>query len=216
MVSTLKNRQGYKYYIASGEKVQELLFDYDPHKVLEEYKEPKQLFDTFKENFGDKYKNMNFEYKKNAWRLYSFGVISCAKFLINFRDHKEFDEFVKSFSFNEFAIAALPMLLEKEIHGYGFSLGCDFLKELGYVNYGKADTHLKGLFLSLKIVDNKTDYEVFKKIVKIAKIVEVKPVIVDKVFWLIGSGDFYESDFKIKRQKKNFIAHIINILGSEF
>jgi hypothetical protein len=58
------------------------------------------------------------------------------------------------------------------------------------------------------MVDSDTDYEVFKKIVKIGLLVKQPPVIVDKIFWLIGSGNFYESGVKIGRQKEEFIKSV--------
>ena len=151
---------------------------------------------------------MDINNKRNAWVMYTKGVLSCAKFASNFKNVREFDQFVKSFSLNEFTIAALPMLLEKEIYGFGFPLACDFLKELGYHQYGKPDVHLKEIFLKLNLVESSSDYEVFKKIVKIGLIVKQDPVIVDKIFWLIGSGKFHFSDISIGSQKSEFIDSI--------
>ncbi len=54
------------------------------------------------------------------------------------------------------------MLLDAEIFGYGFPLACDFLKEIGYVDYGKPDVHLKNIFCELGLVDEGDDYKVFK------------------------------------------------------
>lgn len=34
---------------------------------------------------------------------------------------------------------------------------------------------------------------------------EISPYTVDKLFWLIGSGNFHRSGIQIPRQKKNFI-----------
>lgn len=72
-------------------------------------------------------------------------VDQMSSILQDFESVEKFDEFVKSFFLNEFTIAALPMLLEKEIFGFGFPLACDFLKELEYYQYGKPDVHLKNI-----------------------------------------------------------------------
>lgn len=58
------------------------------------------------------------------------------------------------------------------------------------------------------MVEIESDYEVFKKIVKIGLLVNQDPVIIDKIFWLIGSGKFSKSGIKIGRQKSEFIAYI--------
>jgi len=47
------------------------------------------------------------------------------------------------------------MLLAYEIYGYGFPLACDFLKELGYNQYGKSDVHINEIFSSLNLFPNK-------------------------------------------------------------
>lgn len=208
MIRSLKNKQGYVNFIADVDQMNTILLDFEPKKVFEKYDSNwQQLFIEFQNKFRQNYK-MDINNKRNAWVMYSRGVLSCSKFSSQFNSVKEFDDFVKSFFHNEFTIASLPLLLEKEIFGFGFPLACDFLKELGYVQYGKPDVHLKDIFIELKIVETKSDYEVFKKIVKIGLLVRQDPVIVDKVFWLIGSGNFYKSNIKIGRQKSEFIAYV--------
>jgi len=67
------------------------------------------------------------------------GVISGSRFMASFNSKDEFDNFINNFSLNKYTKEALPMLLAREIHGFGFALACDFLKELGYRNYPKPD-----------------------------------------------------------------------------
>jgi hypothetical protein len=213
MISTLKNKQGYVNFIVDINQMDSILFDYEPKLILQQFGDDwKKLFKAFKEKFGHDF-NMNIDNKRNAWVMYSRGVLSCAKFLSNFKSFKDFDDFIKSFFHNQFTIASLPMLLEKEIFGYGFPLSCDFLKELGYVQYAKPDVHLKEIFVELNLVETKGDYDVFKKIVEMSLLVKQKPVIVDKIFWLIGSGKFYESEVKIGSQKAEFIKKMKCILN---
>lgn len=208
MVQTLKNKQGYVNFIADIEYMSDILQGYDPQKVAKKFENKwEMLFKEFKKNFGKNYK-MDISNKRNAWVIYSKGVLSCATFLSNFKSIEKCDEFVNSFFLNEFTIAALSMLLEKEIFGFGFPLACDFLKALGYYHYGKPDVHLKDIFVELKLVDTNSDYEIFKKLVKIGLIVNQDPVIVDNIFWLIGSGKFHFSDVSIGSQKLEFINFI--------
>lgn len=146
MINSLKNKQGHVNFIANIDQMNLILSEFEPKKVFEKFDNDwKSLFQEFQDKFGQNH-TMDINNKRNAWVIYSKGVLSCSKFLSNFDSVKEFDDFVKSFFHNEFTIAALPMLLEKEIFGFGFPLACDFLKELGYVQYGKPDTHLKEIF----------------------------------------------------------------------
>ena len=208
MVQSLKNKRGYSNFIADVDQMTDILQGYDPQEVITKFENKwEDLFKEFQKEFGKNYK-MDIDNKRNAWVMYSKGVLSCANFLSNFKTIGQFDEFVRSFFLNEFTIAALPMLLEKEIFGFGFPLACDFLKELGYHQYGKPDVHLKDIFMELNLVESNSDYEIFKKIVKIGLIVKQDPVIVDKIFWLIGSGKFHLSNLSIGSQKSAFIDFI--------
>lgn len=209
MISSLKNKQGYTNFIADIDEMHEILSEFNPKIVNDFYNDKwEALFNDFKQKFRHTYK-MDIENPRNAWVMYSKGVLSCAKFLSNFKSLIDFENFVDTFSYNEFTTAALPMLLEKEIFGYGFALSCDFLKEIGYVQYGKPDVHLKDIFVGVGISKTSDDYEVFKAIVKMGSVVGKEPVIIDKIFWLIGSGKFdIERDFKIGRHKKEFIKLI--------
>lgn len=209
MVSTLTNKQGYRNFVAYPEEVKDILFNFNPKRLLERVTDWKQLFNIFKKKFGYKYK-MEIEKKNNAWVLYTKGVLSCAHFISNFKDYEEFDNFITSFFSYEFTTVALPMVLEKEIFGFGFPLACDFLKEIGYTQYAKPDVHIKDILNSLKLIDSRKDYDVFKKIIKISKILKKDPVEVDKIFWLIGSGKFHLSTppIDIGSQKEAFLKYI--------
>ncbi|MDO9579265.1 MAG: hypothetical protein Q7J06_01675 [Bacteroidales bacterium] len=205
LIGSLKNKQSMPNSIGDINELKYYVFNFNPRKVNKIYENDwKALFKKIKDNYippGP----MDIKNERSYWVIYVKGILSSAKFLSNFNSVKEFDKFVKSFFHNEFTIAALPMLLDKEIFGLGFSLACDFLKELGYVQYGKPDVHIKDIFYELGLVSSRDDYEVFKTIVKIGYLVNKDPVIVDKIFWLIGSGKFYKSSIQIGRQKKEFI-----------
>jgi hypothetical protein len=211
LLSSLKNKQGYMNYIAPTEAIKDLVCDFDHHETYSLYgTDWHKLAEEFELRFGHKYK-IDLKHNRNAWVMYTRGVLSGAKFLSNFKTFAEFDRFVRSFFLNEFTIASLPMLLEKEIFGFGFPLACDFLKEIGYGQYGKPDVHLKDIMGELGLSEV-TDYEVFKTIVKTALLVGENPVTVDKVYWLIGSGNFNDEGIKIPRGKDSFINHMKVVL----
>ena len=79
----------------------------------------------------------------------------------------------------------------------------------------KPDVHLKDIFKALHIINpteksvTKQDFETFKAIDSIAIQNDVTPYAVDKIFWLLGSGNFYLSDLKIGNKKKEFISFVI-------
>lgn len=109
------------------------------------------------------------------------------------------------------------MLLESEIEGIGFALACDFLKELGYYNFGKPDIHIRDIFTELELCPRgASDVAVFKSIVRISNHCGTTPYSVDKVFWLIGSGYFHENpelgnQGRIGSKKSEFISQARNL-----
>jgi hypothetical protein len=105
------------------------------------------------------------------------------------------------------------MLLSKEVDGLGFALSCDFLKEMGYVNFPKPDVHLRDIFTSLGLCKDKSDdYQLFKAVIRVAGHAGVSAYNADKAFWLIGSGNFYDDCHIGKKgragsRKKEFIKY---------
>ena len=127
------------------------------------------------------------------WPLFARAALSGAEFLNQFASGPEFIEWVRVFDADNRKRAALPILLSQEIDGFGFALACDFLKELGFVNFAKPDVHVKALVKGLGL-SSKTanDYAVFKTVVRVASNCGKTPYDVDKLFWLVGSGRFYD------------------------
>ena len=139
--------------------------------------------------------------------LGGLGEVGKNMYVITHKDEKDFDHFVKLFSYNESTSAALPMLLSREIYGLGFALSCDFLKELGYDQYPKPDIHLIDIFSELGL-SNRDEYDCYKEIIRMARYVNETPYKVDKVFWLICSGNFYLDNIMGEKSKKQFIDYM--------
>jgi thermostable 8-oxoguanine DNA glycosylase len=103
------------------------------------------------------------------------------------------------------------MLLSYEIDGFGFALSCDFLKEMGYVKFGKPDTHIKDVFVELGLLgtvpknSSKADYLSLRIIERIARNNNTTAYAVDKLLWLIGSGNFYLEKLEVASRKDEFI-----------
>ena len=122
-----------------------------------------------------------------------------------FENVQEFDDFVMLYTENEVTAIQLPKLMEKKIFGLGFALACDFLKELGYVNYPKPDVHIMDILFAFGLCENNGD-SAYKAVIEMANIVGETPYKVDKLLWLIGSGYFYMHGIKIGKNKKNLLS----------
>lgn len=80
MINSLKNKQGYDNFIADVDNMSEVLFDFNPTKVIDEYgKDWVKLFNKFSHKFSSKYTFVSSN-KRNSWVMYSKGVLSCANF----------------------------------------------------------------------------------------------------------------------------------------
>lgn len=200
--------------IGGIENLSKVLYDFNPRRVALEYKKndgEKLLTDIIKilKPTGQ-VRTTN----RSLWPQFCQSVVEAAHFLNSFEEAEDFYEWANLFANDNKSKPALPLMISIEISGIGFPLACDFLKELGFIDYGKPDVHLKDIFKALEIINPnekslmKQDYETLKAIDRIAKENNKSPYAVDKVFWLIGSGDFYLTNKNIGRQKHRFINEI--------
>lgn len=156
--------------------------------------------------------------QKSIWPHYCQTILSAANFIEQFASAGDFFGWLEFFDKDDRARASLPMLLSREIEGFGFALSCDFLKEMGYVNFPKPDVHLRDIFSALNLCPPKADdYQLFKAIIRLASHAHVSAYNADKVFWLLGSGYFYEDLYignngRIGSHKHDFIEYARPIL----
>ncbi len=178
--------------IEGVDKLGPVLCDFDPALVLEKY--PSGWEGVLDGIVGQlKPRGSVRRTPRSIWPCYCRTILSAAKFWSQFSSADDFYGWADFFDGDERARPALPMLLAQEIEGLGFALACDFLKELGYENFSKPDVHVKDIFWAVGLSPWGTgDYEVFKAVARVARNAGVTPYNVDKVFWLIGSGYFYE------------------------
>jgi hypothetical protein len=93
----------------------------------------------------------------------------------------------------------------------GFPIACDWLKEIGYSNYCKPDTHTIDILVGVG-VSSQDNYSVFQTMVRMARVNGEPPAVIDRLLWLIGSGKYVGKNEKITRQKATFIRDICPIL----
>lgn len=212
LIRSLSNRNMMDSVIGFDKKEKEMrsiLFEYNPNKILDNYKNSDELLEKFKIKFN----LQNIQSKRSLWRKFSEGIISGSEFMESFADKDDFDRFIKIFSLNKYTKAALPMLLSKEIKGFGFALACDFLKEIGYRDYPKPDVMLIDIFYELGLSKSNEPYEVYKSIVEMSEVVGKDAYTVDKIFWLIGSGKLIDNK-SIGRNRDEFIKNMKEKLKS--
>lgn len=203
--------------IVSGEKgniipLGKSIYDFDPHLIHSNFKNhsAEELFDEIDKDFKIREKTTG----NTIWIKYCKTIKSAANFFVKFPSHKEFYEFINQFLNSKETRPFLPMKFKFEIFGIGFALACDFLKELGYDEFSKPDTHTKDILFQTGFLNDirqnslEADYFTILKIEEIAKLNKVTPYEIDKILWLIGSGKFYLSGKKIENRKLEFIDSV--------
>lgn len=194
-----------------------VLCDFEPSQVLEKYQSDwEEVLDDVVAQL--KPRGSVRRTPRSIWPRYCRTILSSAKFLVQFESANDFYEFVDFFGEDERARAALPLLLDQEIEGFGFALACDFVMGLGYENFSKPDVHIKDIFGGLGLCPwGSSDYEVFKAVARVARNSGVTPYNVDRLFWLIGSGYIHGEPHvgnKISSRKNEFIEVARTKLGS--
>ncbi len=176
-------------------EIKKVLHNYDLHYISS--LKPDNLLTLFKKEF-------KFE-RTQMWTRYCKGLISGAKFFLSFKDVEDFRNTCDSMNVNDITRESFALFLSTKIDNMGFAAACNFLKELGYQEYPKPDVHIIDICKELKLIDNKSPIEAYEAIVKVARDAGVTPYHMDKLWWLICSGNLYRYDKKTNPQKRDFI-----------
>ena len=212
MLNSLTNKVGMRATIGSIDLLGDYLFEFDPFQTHIYYQDDwEKLFRKIQNNHTPP-GPMKIKNKNSYWVIFCKGILSGAEFLSGFESYEVFDEFVNGFAFNDISIGALPILLDQEVYGMGFAIACDWLKEIGYSNYAKSDTHTIAILYESGVAPSQDNYKVFQTMVRIGRVNNEAPAVVDRLLWLIGSGKYVGENEKITRQKAAFIHSICPIL----
>ena len=192
----------------------EILSDFDPAAVVEEFGcKWLLLLDRIDEGFPPN--EPRSREPQSVWRKFCLAVLTGAKWLTQFKDANAFYRWVERHDRNAGTRYELARTIAQNVHGYGPALACDFVKELGFLNWSKPDVHLKKIFVGLGLADSEDNWAVFAAIDRLARNAEVTPYHADKVFWLISSGRFYRSKAAVGRRRDRFVRYAAKRLATE-
>ena len=203
LLKSLVNRQGMPNSIGDIERLRIVLCNFSPKKIAGIYgKDWSILFRKIEKEVKPS-SRMDIDTPQNYWVVFSKGALDGAAFLASFSSARALATEITRFANSETFGAGLPKVLALEIHGYGFPLACDFLKECGWTQYAKADVHTKKILEHVGLSDG-SDYDTFKAIQAIAKHVKETAYAVDKHIWLIGSGNLYNKRETLSTSREEF------------
>lgn len=204
LFKTLKNRNMMRSvvnYTGKEDIVEKLFYNYNMKMICQHW-DAEALFQEFRKHFNIN----NYESPQNLWRQYAKSIVSASCYFSQFHDIKKLRDYFDSFQISTESKVKLPTTLANNIYGMGFALACDFLKEIGY-DYAKPDVHIKDIFYNLGL-SAKDDLQAYKRVVEIADINKTSVYSVDKILWLICSGDFYKHNVKLIGRKADFINEL--------
>ncbi len=177
-------------FIGGVRNLSPILFDFDPGRVLKEYHNWEEVLDQIEARLMQRKKCAR--EKGSLWPRYCRSILSSAAFLNRFPTASDFYAWCDSIISKQSSNSELPNQIRKNVFGFGKALACDFLKELGYSDYGKPDVHIKDIFTGIDFCNEEANQDtLLATINRIALNVGISSYNVDKTFWLIGSGYFY-------------------------
>ncbi|MBZ0293641.1 MAG: hypothetical protein K8L99_13825 [Anaerolineae bacterium] len=179
--STEKQKERYQ-------QVRELLCDFDPRAIAAQW-DIYKLFAALQKR--------PFQLREPTVPCYSFcrTIISGAQYLRKFDTAKAFYDHFEPLGtkLGDEGEKRAQQELSWAISGYGSALPLDFLKELGFTNFVKPDVHTMDICHRLDLARSNTDGQgTIKAMKQIALDAGETPYSLDRMFWLVGSGNFWD------------------------
>lgn len=160
---------------------------------------------------------------KVLWYRWLNSVKDAAAFTMRYETGETFVQHFNAIS-PDFLFAG-PLIIQRYIIGIGFALACDALKELGFTQYVKPDTHINDVFIELNLAKASKDnlskqLNVFDAAIALVQKINsslpleehITAYELDKIIWLCCSGKFYKEGITIHDGKRDLKEKLIERL----
>lgn len=132
---------------------------------------------------------------RSIWPQYCRSVVSGATYLSQFPNAAAFYAWADAYDSSDTLRFELPAVISRQVRGFGYALACDFLKELGFTSFAKPDTHIRKILIGLGLLDHgASDRRAVEALAAFSASAGLTPYHVDKLMWLVGSGNFYRHE----------------------
>lgn len=183
--------------------IDKILFGFDAKTAYAKYPEWRDIYNALlNEGIVD---NGIGEKKETNWEKYCKGLHDGLHYLTAENGETEIRQLSAVTQLTDKEISKINVI-SKKIHGLGFALTCDWLKECGCAWLGKPDVHINGVLKHLKSTDTIKDADVLKELFTWAESVKSSGVDhdataykIDKIIWLLCTGEFYLDEKRIGR-----------------
>lgn len=178
-------------------KFEDILEGFDPKRILSEFEGSEaRLVERLvaARGLSEAASARQVKEKRSFFKTFVRGVLSGACYFFRFKNGAEFYEFLDKWLVDPDMAAMLPVYFhEQQIVGLGPALAADFLKEIGIQELGKPDLWVKRIMHEAGWTPKEpTAFEVQKVFWKVWRLLgpEYPPVILDKLMYIVGSGQF--------------------------
>ena len=193
LLGSLRNKSMMARVIGEIEPMRDAFFGFDHSKVLCDGG-CRPLLGRLKETV-DRAKDVSMTNPKSLWRQFAEGAFDCANFMGTMfagpdSPAGDFHKLIDSHCQSPESAWQFANSIQWAIDGLGPALCCDFLKEIGSVQYSKPDTHVTDFLKGCRLIPQKKcdPYLAFLQMWRISDATASKPVIIDKIVWILGSG----------------------------
>lgn len=195
-----------------NKNIKEVLCNWDITKARETYNSADAIYEKFKEVCGDDFDKGSGTKKETNWQKYCLGLLNGLEYLDQ-NGIREIDELVSfdySANLEDFAEKMKKVdKLTNQIHGLGLALTCDWLKECGCEWLAKPDVHIIEVIKHYKKEGKISNKKVLEFMFEWSKIVGCSAYKLDKIIWLLCTGNFYLN--KPKTSRSDIIKIIDNL-----
>ena len=188
---------------AYRDAIRKVLFDYDIKKSAAVYPDWESIYNAMiSAGITD---NGIKEKKETNWEKYCRGLYDGLRFLTTDNGEKKINDLVAISELTGKELREISAI-SKGIHGLGFALTCDWLKECGCTWLAKPDVHINGVVKYMQHNEALKDEDVLRIMFSWAEAVRtagdktVTAYKIDKILWLLCTGEFYLDDRRTGRE----------------
>ncbi len=192
--------------------IKKVLFDFNAEKSATTYSNWKCIYNAMlTAGITDNGKK---EKKESNWEKYCCGLFDGLQFLTVKNGKNRMKELIATSTLTDKELNEISTI-SKSIHGLGFALTCDWLKECGCTWLAKPDVHISKVVKRIQGCKTLKDTDVIQFVFEWSKAVEenydktVTAYKIDKMIWLLCTGNFYLDHEKFGREAIYYIIDAI-------
>ncbi len=126
---------------------------------------------------------------RGAWYKFAENIITLMAYLSGFKD---IDDLYAVFGNAKDVNAKIKLIntVSAKVRWWGFAMASNWIKDMGMIGFCKPDQHVRAIIDGI-YQTGQEEKDVFTKVIEIAEECNISPFVLDRVLYLVGSGNFY-------------------------